>query len=679
MPSSQFDTIELSNLDLAYDRRTKELDDTPRLVDGNDVMVFKGKIRKRPALRLDVFDGISLPAGFDRIDRAELYETLENPSKVYILASLHHSSDVWNMYYLRLDGTATWTQLPNTRASNESTVPHEIVTSNGLAYIRSTPPNAAAHALGTIVFDGTDASTTIWGLLAPTATAAVTTQSGWPPTTSTVVKAGWHYSYSYVTATGHVSSRSLTGAPAGQGSLSTSNTGPFTNKKPQVTLTGNSDTTNIPTVRVWRTFDGGGNYVFLEDVANPGAGNFTYTDDSFTGGRPKPDSQLNPNDLAPGTTTNDPPPPVIYPSVIGTDDPQPLSSQPVEYAGRLWMSIGNVLLFSGNEEIINGSPRESFVSGSRGNFVRFKNTIRYLEATSDALYIVTSKEVLWLRGTDRKSFFIRKILDRIGGSEYKKAHAAVGEQFIFLTQDYQLALVSQGQFTGYLSMPLDTDIEDLINSNVDIEVVAHPIDGGFWVILALYDNGTQANSQVWVYDTNRRAWNPPWNLPITAILSGALQESVLTSKLVFATYDGTTTKLTVASLASNVDQHIASPAAFAIDFTFNLLRNPPGNHLNTLRRPAHHSRLTYLKTERTKFSSDTTPVLEYRLDNFSGTLTAAGAENPPFVAQSTSHVVNWWPVVKNAQRVQTKISKTALDEAFELQTFGLVFQPEAGA
>lgn len=683
MPSQQYDVTDLQSLNLPYDRRSPELDDSPRLVDGNDVMVYKGKLRKRPALRSSSFSTISFPSGRDRIGRLVIYETLENPSKIYLLASMHEvASGHWQLFTLRLGAPSpptSWTFPTNLRKLQESDEPHEIIVSNGLAYIRGVPGSAAEDPYGTVVFDGTDESVTFWGMPAPTVAATVTTQSGWPSTTSTVVKAGWHYAYSYVTATGHVSSRSPTGAPAGQGSLSTSNTGAVTNKKPQFTFAGNSDTTNVPTIRVWRTFDGGGNYVLLEDVANPGSGTHTYTDDSYTGGRPKPDSQLNPNDLAPGTTTNDVPPPVIFPEVIGTDDPDPSSSQIVEYAGRIWFAIGNVLVFSGNEEIINGSPRESFVSGSRGNFVRFKNEIRYLEATKEALYIVTSREVLWLRGQDRKSFFIKQILDRIGGSRYKQAHTAMGEEFAFLTNDLKVALVSQGRFLGYISAPLGDDISDAINTNTDVWMASHPIDVGFWLMLGIHDRGSESNSKLWMFDTARGMWNPPWNLPVTAVASGQISESTLINQLAFATYDGTTTKITVIDLDSSQDQYTASNTTFAIDFTFNLMRNSAGNHLNALRRPAHHSRLAFVKTERTKFSSDTDPTLEYRLDDFNAAFTASTAKAPPFIHQSTSHIINWWPVVKNAQRAQVKISKSSVNEAFELQTFGLVYQPEAGA
>lgn len=682
MPSQQYDTTELSNLNIPYDRRTKELDDSPRLVDGKDVMVFKGKIRKRPALRTDNIEGAFTNATH-RIDRIAIYETLENPAKVFLVVSLYNKlNDDWELAWIRMgSGSPSWALFANTREAANSTQPHEMVVSNGLLYIRGVPATAGDDPYGTIIFDGSGASPTIklWGLPTPTVAASVTSQAGWPSTTNTTVKAGWHYAYSWVSSTNHVSSRSPTGAPLGQGALSSSNTGAVTNKKPQVTLTGHADTTNIPTVRVWRTFDGGGNFVFLEDVANPGAGSFTYTDDSFTSDRPKPDSQLNPNDLAPGTTTNDVPPPVIFPEVIGTDDPEPSSAQIVEYAGRIWFSIGNVLVFSGNEEIIQGSPRESFVSGRRGNFVRFKNRIRYLEATKEALYIVTSKEVLWLRGQDRKSFFIKPLLDRIGGSEFKQAHVAVGEQFLFLTNDYQIALIDSGRFVGFIQGPLDTDIEDVITSNSDVSFASHGIDGGFWLLVAVYDRSTPANSRVWVFDTQRGQWNPPWHLPVTAMISGQYRSDILSTNLLLATDDAAATKLTVTDLDSSQDQYSTSTAAFSIDFTFNLLRNAPGNHINSLRRPAHHSRLAFVKTERTKFASDTVPVVEYRLDDFTAAFTASTAKAPPFIAQSTSHVINWWPVAKNAQRAQVKISKTALNEAFELQNFGLIYQPEAGA
>ena len=136
------------------------------------------------------------------------------------------------------------------------------------------------------------------------------------------VNNGWYYAYAYKSITGHISNRSdIERNP----DLLPSYTGPFFDLIPKVTVQGDADTTNIPTIVIFRSTDGGGTFYFLEEITNTGSGAITYLDDSFGTGAssttyadPVPDSKLDTGYIAPSLTTNSPPPTVNPPGVVGT-------------------------------------------------------------------------------------------------------------------------------------------------------------------------------------------------------------------------------------------------------------------------------------------------------------------------------------------------------------------------
>lgn len=680
MSDRRFDTLLLDDVRLPYDRISAELRPSIRIVEGQNVYVDSGgKIRKRPAIRNDVIGSFVVPAN-KRIDVLKLYETVEDSPKRFILASMFDSvSSNWAMYWIRLDDvTPAWTSMGSLRSLNASTRAHEIVTAQGLAFIKGFPVNAAADPLGSVIFDGTDQSTTFWGLLAPGTAAAPTASAGWGASSGTVdVKWGWRYAYAFVTKNDHISSRSPVGTKPTTATKPSDSTGAFTNKIPQVTLTGNADTTNIPTIRVYRTTDGGGNFLFLEDVTNPGAGNFTYTDDS-DGGDPKTDFDLDTGQFAPSLFSNDPPPTIVSPQVVGTDNPRP-TTPVVEFANRLWFGIENILFFSGQEEIIEGSPWEAFPSGIRGNFFRLKDRIRNLLATDEALFVVTADRVLRITGTNRQNLFARILIEEIGGPrEEPRSITAIGRNLVWVTNDFDLAIIGpESQQPQILSGPLGDDLLSLLNANTEIHLVAHIEDARRWIVLGLKDKATSANSRIWVLDIDGQQWNPPWVIPFTAMVSGRLDESNTKKKLVIATTDGSAAKVGVLDPDAETDQIAGGDVNFALDFTTNLFTVPAGNHVNLLRRPAHVGSLAYLILERTKFGGDTDPTVEFRLDDFAGSFTAAMGVDPPQRDQSTSFIQKWYPIQEATHRVQMKVSKTSSAEKFELQTIGFVFQPDA--
>ena len=387
---------------------------------------------------------------------------------------------------------------------------------------------------------------------------------------------------------------------------------------------------------------------------------------------------LNLADLAPFSTINDPPPPVIAPGVIGTDDIEP-SSNIVEYAGRIWYAIGNILVFSGNEEVSNGIPQESFPSGLTGNFVRFKNPIRKLAATASALYIFTDTTVLWMQGSTRLNFRFNPLFDSIGAAEGSNGAAAAIRDFVaFLTDDNEIALI-QGKNLQILSGPLKDEIDSAVSATTEIQITGHFFEGAGWIAVGLRDTSDSTNSRIWVYDIVRAQWNTPWVIPFSAMASGRVRESDQVRELVIATENATGARVGFLDFTSFTDQYNGGSSEYAPTLTTNLFPIPAGNHINALRRPGAKPKLKNLIVERTKFSSDTDPTVTIRIDEFTGAFSTPDGPNPPTpTAQHTSYSELWYDTNQLASRVQIKISKAANAEQFELQTLAFLWDATAG-
>lgn len=171
--NTQWDNLQFNTLDLPYNRILGELSEERRFVRGNNMCVtLGGKLIRRPGTLNIANTSLSR-----RIDRLWLYETLDTPPRVYLVASVYNSSTTrWELYYIRLsDITPTWTLFTSTRDCNNSTRPHEMVVSRGLAYIKGFPSAASSEKLGTIIFDGSASGPRfmLWGLLGPTTPARV--------------------------------------------------------------------------------------------------------------------------------------------------------------------------------------------------------------------------------------------------------------------------------------------------------------------------------------------------------------------------------------------------------------------------------------------------------------------------------------------------------------------------
>lgn len=446
----------------------------------------------------------------------------------------------------------------------------------------------------------------------------------------------WLYSYAYKSITGQVGNR----APFETNPDNMpSSTGRFRDKKPIVVLQGHSDTTNYPRIQVFRTTDGGGTPYFLEEIDNPGAGSFEYTDDSLVSAGaatddPVPDAILDQNDFAPTLTSNSPPLPVTSPGIIGTTDPYRCTPMAF-YASRIWYGISRDLIASSNEELETGIPEESFDSSNGGVKFKFREEILNVVAATDALYVFTEKRTYILTGQSKETFQVVLLYENVGARQYcPRAAVAVKNQVAFLTNGNRIAM-TQGlnqKEPLYLSDPLGDTLDKLpLKGQWDVDSREWPLEilyftrGAFdWLICnfcSLLTAGSNlassGTSYQLVYDfalsasERKHFWHPPWYC-LRGIRPSNGSVTAPTHMWVSKNFYTGNPSLNILNRQAGTFAHgINLPESFvnvlpAVDFVWgptgggglnqeligydwnftpNLHRLPGGNHINNLRVP----------------------------------------------------------------------------------------------
>lgn len=769
--STQWDSLQLTSLELPYDRITNELEERPyRLVAGENVYVtVGGKLAKRPGTL-----EISGSSNSNRIVRLWVLESLETPPVIYLLASVYVAATAnYRMEYINLDGASTWTSLGSLRDVNASVYPHELAISRGKAYIKAFP-NAAGDKLGSVIFDPNNGTpvTRTWGVLPPTAPAAVVgnitrlsaaiddvttsinvvADTGFPvpnfviqvdfeqmevtagtPGTAWTVTRGvndttpeahgadtpvlfrdwsssdhavdvflfWRYAYCFKTSSEHYSSRS--GLETNPDKLP-SQTGPFIDLVPAMTLTGTADTTNVPNLVVFRTDDGGDSFYELETIANPGATTVTYLDDSLESGAgggtfndPVPDSVLTDGLRAPSEHGNNPPPTVTGSKVVGTD--AVTRSTPIEsYAGRLWFAIDNILFYSGQEEILLGIPEESWdYSSASGRFFRFPSQVTNLKSTNDALYIFTiSGTTYQLTGTNNQTFNYRPLFDNIGAPYGQPAAITrFGSVIALLTHDYRVVLIDGDQYKT-ISDPLFTDLIDKVNENARFELLYFGDLEKEWLVVAAHNDADPRLSRQWIYDLklsrklNLDFWSPPWTVLSTAMASSRMFQSQSQRRLVFFVWDPSQTGGRLVRMdptgrtGSDIDPLTGDTSAFTFDMKTGLMRVPPGDHVNALRVPGAVPATYSIMIDRIQFTGqgqqpDRDPLAYYFWDDlWTEPIQTKPSERPARRKESIGYATMTWPVYDTGQRIAVQIRKPLSKDLMQLCNLAITFAPNSG-
>jgi hypothetical protein len=141
----------------------------------------------------------------------------------------------------------------------------------------------------------------------------------------------------------------------------------------EITIQGvGSSDTQITTIYLYRTAQGGATFLLMDTIANPGAGTWTYNDNI-------PDSGLNTE---------------IQAQVLGEGTPLPQGASCLEYHdSRIWAAVGNVLYgSSGPDAVISGS---SGMAGFNTTFT-LPSKITRLWANSLGMLIYTVRDLYML-------------------------------------------------------------------------------------------------------------------------------------------------------------------------------------------------------------------------------------------------------------------------------------------
>lgn len=766
--STTWDSREIP-LYLPYNRILNELEEEPiRLTRGENAYVtLGGKLAKRPGTIL-----LTSSNSVRRVSRMWLYETLDKPSLLYIVASvLNPATGRYRMEYIRLDaGSPTWTSFGTLRDIDKSTVPHEVGFSRGKVYVKGTP-DGTQDKLCAVIFDGTGGSVvvSIWGLLPPTEPAHVvgaitklngavtaaavtinvdsdtgfptvpfniqvdfermTVTAGLPGTAWTVTRSiqdtvaavhrndaavlwrnwvasdhqvdvnfFWQYMYAGKTLTKHYSSRSPVETNPDK---LPSRTGPFRDLKPVMQLKGFTDTTNIPTLAVFRTTDGGGAGFFLEELANPGATTVNYIDDSLGTGAssstfndPLPDQFLDTALFAPSEDSNNPPPTVTAPSIVGTTAVR--RSTPIAfYSGRFWYGVDNILFFSGDEEVSIGIPEESWFYGTNGNFFRLPTSVVNVKETDDALYVFTLQATYQITGTNLATFNVRPIFDNLGAPVgHPGAITRFGGVVALLTHDFRIALISGGEMK-IISDPLFTDIIDAVNAGGRVELAYFGDLEKEWLVVASHNDADPSLSRQWIYDLKLSAqkrmdfWSVPWTLRSTAMLSGRIAEGQSQRRLVFHVWDPAAAKGRLVRIDPTLrtGQDVwgdGSVNGYDFDAVTSLFRVPSGDHVNTLRVPGAVPSAYQIVTERLTFTGmsnlpDRDPAIYYFWDDlYNDPISVDPAEEPARRRQSIGYRTATYPLNTTGQRLAVEILKKGTKDLFQLCNLTVGFAPNSG-
>lgn len=616
---------------------------------------------------------------------ARKFNVLINGSTVATALDIRSSAGALNKaIVLQFSGTISTSSIKIDLINNGGTLPPLINA------IEIYPPATQTDTLGTVIFDGTGATPSVkpWGLLGPQTPATLSSPAGWPASSHSVtVNYNWGYVYAYQSITGHVSNRSpIQSDPT----LNPSYSGAFTNKIPQVTVQGTSDTTNIPYINIYRTTDGGGTFFFLQQIANTGAGSILYQDNSLVAGGtrndPIPDNVLDITKQAPTLTSNSPPPAVLPPYITGLDSPI-RSTKIVSYAGRLWYAIGNYLWYSALEEVNTGVPEECFPSGQFGNFFRLPYAVNQLEPTPNALTVLTTQATYYVAGQSKDSFIPITLFPDVGAlTNHPRASSTFNNSIAWLTQDYRIAVLTNGQLS-VISDPLLDDLETLVNAGGEIGINHWAELDKDYLIVNSFNRADTTQSRQYIYDIKKSQimnddfWFTPWTVRATACASGRIQ-ATSTRRLVWLVWDGTNSQLVYFDPLekTGTDSLFSGTTNYGFTCDLHLMTIPPGNHLNILSAPPRAPIFEFIILYRTRFAGDNDPDIACFVDDTWTTPIALQALPDTYarLGETKGYKTSLYNIHRSGQRLGLRIAKTASNELFQLQQLVAAFDPVSG-
>lgn len=236
----------------------------------------------------------------------------------------------------------------------------------------------------------------------------------------------------------------------------------------------------VDTVEIYRTKQGGGVYYFLADITNTvGTGTWTYYDGI-------PDANLNTLIIAPTADSNDPPPPGI--SIL------------VWYAGRLWAIKGNTIYYSGGPDTTNGVGEECWPPAN--NFAVLGNVTAAVP-TSGGLVLFTADDAYLITGTTAATFTAPILWQQNWGVQGVNSVTQDGDNVFIFTSKGQVFNFNGGN--GSMSQPGDAIADKL----------AAMTPGSIYLTLhrSGQDEGlflSDGSTNLWRFSLVTEAWDTPY-------------------------------------------------------------------------------------------------------------------------------------------------------------------------
>jgi len=514
---------------------------------------------------------------------------------------------------------------------------------------------------------------------------------------SVTVGYGWKYTYAYKSITGAISNI----APDEYNpDVMLNDTGPFLDLIPKMEVQGLADTTNFPTIVIYRSTDGGGSYYLLEEITNTGSGAITYEDDSFgTGGSsttyndPVPDTKLNTFEFAPTQVSNSPPPTVVPPEVIGVDYPSKNSYAMCTHSRRIFFNVANYLYYSSYEELIAGIPEEAFstdLAATGANYIAFTESITALASDTESLWIFTTKATYRLFGSTKDSFYVVKVFD-VGArqTELNSAAASSNGQIAFIANSGAVFMISEGgnQLTRISDPMILTGSQALTLGSSFVSLYFYKTSTQEFLFLASTAVPNSATSEVYVYDVGlskerrKPVWISRWSIGGTISAFGAFESysAVLTGVFAGITNlaNSIVTQMTESTSVAPTDLQVnGSSSSFSNSIITMPIRVPPGNHVNTYNRPTRDVKGTRIFTYSVPAGGTfVAPIISYAKDN-SGGVVQLTAQKPPRVTVQTpgTYTIQTVPVDKDCYRLLVQISGSP-GSYMELYGFAVEFEP----
>lgn len=250
-----------------------------------------------------------------------------------------------------------------------------------------------------------------------------------------------------------------------------------------------SGTATFNAVEIYRTSDGGGQYLFDGAVTNPGAF-LPWTFDDFV-----PDANLDVDLEAALNNQNDPPP-----GAPGSTITTAVGTISAYWNGRIWLAVGNYVYFDAGPDCTNGRPEESWPPSNRFQFAGPVIGLEPMQSGAGLIVYLADRVGVILGGPETISFYPDDFLTNFGIANPNAVFKDGSRLGQFTTQAYYTEL------SGRERQEIGEHIADYLSENFTpaktyVTMHRNGLDVGVFI-----SNGVD---QILRYGTNIGAWSVP--------------------------------------------------------------------------------------------------------------------------------------------------------------------------